>query len=154
MRIQYKMKIHLLTWGGLFFIISTYATAENWTLITGSKGIDFYIDKDLIITNGDTRKVWVMWDVIDHHRSELDHGYRYAFHPVIDGELSYRSAKIQEEFNCLTRKQKFIHEIFFEGQKGSGERIERSPFLANLQKNEHDIVPNSVSETIFSYVCH
>lgn len=117
----------------LFFscINSSYATWDQIGL--SARGTYVAINKDSILKNGNIVNYWVL----------------YSYENAIQG-TSVLSLKNNKEINCTTKKLRIIYEVQYEGSYGSG-----TP-LATINADEKTwspIVPDSMAEAEFKYIC-
>ena len=80
----------------------------------GDAGMTIYIDASAITKNGDQRSVWVLYDFKTPQSKE--------------GGVSFRSAKMQREYNCPKALTRLVTILHYAGSMETGDMVlESSP---------------------------
>ena len=101
--------------GGLGVMLSSLSVAAEWELIGSTESQSASIDKSSIITNGDVRKAWFLWDYTTEQKSPDD--------PL----KTYRSAKQLLYFNCAERTMRLASIINYAEARGGGGNVSSTP---------------------------
>ncbi|MCS6897405.1 MAG: hypothetical protein NZM29_05475 [Nitrospira sp.] len=96
--------------------VVAYPAFAGWVSLGGDEaaGMTIYIDASTIAKNGDRRTVWVLYDFKNVQTKE--------------GGVSFRSAKIQREYDCVKAVTRVLLIQHFSGPMESGKKVlERTP---------------------------
>ena len=127
------MKNLLIIFTLLFSIMFSYKSFAEWSKVTISdQGNTYYVDYERIRKNNGFVYFWTMSDY-------LKPNYLGVF-----------SAKVYMEGDCKLFRQKYLSDIYYNGQMGTGEITSTS----NVPDKEWTYPsPNSVDEIILKSVC-
>ena len=109
--------------------------AADWAALGLFDQGTFYIDRDTIVREGETRKVWTMLDY--RQPKSNSHG------------LPYRSTRSLVQIQCKTQQVKTLSLAFFKGTRGSGDVLSSEGVIQDWQP----IPPNSVLAKMAWTVC-
>jgi hypothetical protein len=100
----------------LLLFIGAGPAYAGWVSLGGDDklGLTIYIDPATINRNGDQRAVWVLYDFKTTQTKE--------------GDISFRSAKMQREYDCKNSRTRLVTILHYAGAMESGEMVlEGSP---------------------------
>ena len=109
--------------------------AADWAALGLFDQGTFYIDRDTIVREGETRKVWTMLDY--RQPKSNSHG------------LPYRSTRSLVQIQCKTQQVKTLSLAFFKGTRGSGDVLSSEGVIQDWQP----IPPDSVLAKMAWTVC-
>ena len=113
----------------------TPAMSADWAALGLFDQGTFYIDRDHIVREGETRKVWTM---LDYRQPKTNtHG-----HP-------YRSTRSLVQIQCKTQQVKTLSLAFYQGGRGSGDVLSSEGVIQEWQP----IPPDSVMAKMAWTVC-
>jgi hypothetical protein len=111
------------------------AQAADWAAVGLFDQGTFYIDRDSIAREGDTRKVWTM---LDYRQSKTNsHGQ------------AYRSTRSLQHIQCKTQQVKTLSLAFYKGTRGSDDVLSSEGVIQEWQP----IPPDSVLAKMAWTVC-
>ena len=111
------------------------ALAADWAALGLFDQGTFYIDRDHITREGETRKVWTMLDY--RQPKSNSHG------------LPYRSTRSLMHIQCKTQQVKTLSLAFYKGTRGSGDVLSSEGVIQDWQP----IPPDSVLAKMAWTVC-
>jgi hypothetical protein len=115
------------------YCIALPASASNWVRVSNSNTADFYVDTESIRHAGQNRKAWIMANATDAQAANKGGG----------------SGKMLEYFDCEQKMIGYGQSITYALPMGEGNVINSSSAAIRYE----DIIPDSVSEFLFNYVC-
>ena len=122
-------------------LISASAYASDWVFVTDTDDETIFVDKSSIVQIGKYKKAWVWHD-----------GKSARFLDSSSSFDTYLSTLELSLARCDERTSSYIRDIYYEksSMKGKvvysyGEELSKAKF--------QDVVPNSVGENIFNYIC-
>jgi hypothetical protein len=111
------------------------ANAADWAAVGLFEQGTFYIDRDSIAREGETRKVWTMLD----YRQPKTNSHGQA----------YRSTRSLQQIQCKTQQVKTLSLAFYKGTRGSGDVLSSEGVIQEWQP----IPPDSVLAKMAWTVC-
>ena len=111
------------------------AQAADWAAVGLFDQGTFYIDRDHVERDGDTRKVWTMLD----YRQPKTNSHGQA----------YRSTRSLQQIQCKTQQVKTLSLAFYKGTRGSGDVLSSEGVIQEWQP----IPPDSVLAKMAWTVC-
>ena len=100
----------------LLALIASGPADAGWVPLGGDEksGMTIYIDASAITKNGDQRSVWVLYDFKTAQSKE--------------GGISFRSAKMQREYDCRKARTRLVTILHYAGTMETGKMLlESSP---------------------------
>jgi len=100
----------------VLLLIASGQAHAGWVSLGGDEkaGMAIYIDASAITKNGDQRSVWVLYDFKDAQSKE--------------GGLSFKSAKMQREYDCKKTLTRLVTILHYAGSMETGDMVlESSP---------------------------
>ncbi len=122
-----------LAWA-LLGVASPPAWAADWAAVGLFDQGTFYIDRDSIAREGETRKVWTMLD------------YRQPQHNS-HGQ-SYRSTRSLQHIQCKSHQVKTLSLAFYTGTRGSGNVLSSEGVIQEWQPIPSDSVLAKMAWTV------
>ena len=123
-----------LTWAVLGMGVAP-AIAADWAALGLFDQGTFYIDRDHVTREGETRKVWTM---LDYRQPKTNsHGQ------------PYRSTRSLMQIQCKTQQVKTLSLAFYKGTRGSGDVLSSEGVIQEWQP----IPPDSVLAKMAWTVC-
>ena len=111
------------------------ANAADWAAVGLFDQGTFYIDRDSIAREGETRKVWTMLD----YRQPKTNSHGQA----------YRSTRSLQQIQCKTQQVKTLSLAFYKGTRGAGDVLSSEGVIQEWQP----IPPDSVLAKMAWTVC-
>ena len=111
------------------------ANAADWAAVGLFEQGTFYIDRDSIAREGETRKVWIMLD----YRQPKTNSHGQA----------YRSTRSLQQIQCKTQQVKTLSLAFYKGTRGAGDVLSSEGVIQEWQP----IPPDSVLAKMAWTVC-
>lgn len=111
------------------------ANAADWAAVGLFEQGTFYIDRDSIAREGETRKVWTMLD----YRQPKTNSHGQA----------YRSTRSLQQIQCKTQQVKTLSLAFYKGTRGAGDVLSSEGVIQEWQP----IPPDSVLAKMAWTVC-
>jgi len=125
----------------LFGLFSSSARSADWKLVGQSSNYYAHVDTSSIVTQKKYRKAWVMWSEIEEESRPSSGSLPIA-----------RSSKILSYYNCAEHSSFEAQRTEYDDFFGRGKSIRSLAFpLSNSGFNE--IVPDTVGESVFNYIC-
>lgn len=92
-------------------LIAVWPAWAGWVSLGGDEatGMTIYIDASAMEKNGDRRTIWVLYDFKSEQTKE--------------GGVSFRSAKIQREYDCAKAATRIVAIQHFAGPMESGKKV-------------------------------
>lgn len=125
---MYKIFLTLL----LSFNISAFA---EWVSVGETETKTIYADPSSLIKNGNMVRMWRLYD--------LKRGISAT------GIESYKSSKVQHEFDCKNEQSRIIFITAFSGNMGKGKVVYAGPEPAIWEP----IAPESATEVLWKFAC-
>jgi hypothetical protein len=133
-----KLSTMRLTLLGLTWVLLPMACppalAADWAAVGLFEQGTFYIDRDSIAREGETRKVWTMLD------------YRQPQHN--SHGKTYRSTRSLQHIQCKTQRVKTLSLAFYTGTRGSGDVLSSEGVIQEWQPIPHDSVVAKMAWTV------
>lgn len=97
--------------GLLLMLLQSGLAYGGWVSLGGDPkaGMTIYVDASTISRNGDQRAVWVLYDFKTEQSKE--------------GGVSFRSAKMQREYDCGKRLTRLLTILHYSGAMESGKMV-------------------------------
>lgn len=122
-------------------ILASNAYSADWKLVGRSDKTYAFVDDSSIVAQKANRKAWIMWSDIEEDSKPSSGSL-----PVT------RSAKVLSHFNCAERTSADVQRITYSGFGGEGESITSQKYTVS-PASFFEVVPDTVGETIFNYIC-
>jgi hypothetical protein len=122
-----------LAWA-LLGLASPPALAADWASVGLFDQGTFYIDRDSIAREGETRKVWTMLD------------YRQPQHN--SHGKTYRSTRSLQHIQCKSHQVKTLSLAFYSGTRGSGDVLSSEGVIQEWQPIPSDSVLAKMAWTV------
>lgn len=119
---------------GLFAAWSTNCSAGSWYLLEASDDSFFYIDKSTVRNDKNILRVW---ELIDTTNGFVDN-------------QKIKSYKEHREYDCNKETHRTVYVVHYSDNMGGGNVLHS---ISTIYDPFNPIVPGSVTETIFNYLC-
>ncbi|MCP9471417.1 MAG: hypothetical protein NNA30_01615 [Nitrospira sp.] len=125
---------------GLVFM-TIESVSAGWVSLGGGEtvGMTIYIDGAIIEKNGDRRTLWVLYDFKSPQTKE--------------GGVSFRSAKIQREYDCATALTRVLTIQHFAGPMESGKKVLEKTAAGEEWEPVGQLESGTVAKDLWTLAC-
>ncbi|MCP9471057.1 MAG: hypothetical protein NNA31_13815 [Nitrospira sp.] len=125
---------------GLVFM-AIESVAAGWVSLGGDEtaGMTIYIDASAMEKNGDRRTVWVLYDFKNAQTKE--------------GGVSFRSAKIQREYDCAKALTRILMIQHFAGPMESGKKVLEKAAADQEWESVGQLESGTVAKDLWTLAC-
>jgi hypothetical protein len=118
----------------IVLLLSATSARAEWTQVSESDDLTFYVDFSTIRRSGNLVKVWQM---VDFKTAQSALG------------RTFLSSKSQGQFDCQEEQYRIVAVLFYSKNMGAGEVVHS----ASDPRKWAPVVPQSNGETLFKIVC-
>lgn len=119
----------------LMFILVVLPAFAGWVKISEGVAVTVYVDPTTVRKSGGSTKAWYLYDYKENNGDQATG--------------AYFSTKNQSEFNCIEATRRDLYSLFLAENMGAGKVVG----TVSEPTKQRPIVPGSVIEPVFKYVC-
>lgn len=119
----------------LAFILFSSTVEADWNLVQESVNARLYFEPTSVQRNGSIVKLWVM--------------YTYKTAQRMRDGTSYRSTKVQEEYDCATDRLRIVFYAAYSGVDGGGISVHSQ----NSIEEWRPAIPGTLGEYTLKFIC-
>lgn len=125
----------------LLLFLGAGPASAGWVSLGGDEklGLTIYIDPSTIEGNGDERSLWVLYDFKTIQTKE--------------GGISFRSAKMQREYDCGKSRTRLLTIVHYAGAMESGEMVLTSTPPNQEWESVGELESGTIAKDLWTLAC-